>query len=306
MRKPTIAALMLLVLLFASGHARSLIANAQTKVQCGTIIKNEFAQSGQEHRYVISMNAGDKITVSVSPLGDTLLLYLRFFDPAENRLFRMLAPSKNPTYASGVLAARGNYVISLTNGRAGVGVYTLSIGCTQSDGTIIEAGAASNASSSTSAPKATPAPTSPPTSTSSQQAASTPIATFSGVGFPGLAPVDFSKVAKLTLPNGTPITASLSPGFSDIVGFTVTAKAGDVLDLSYTRLSGNLNLGLVVLFPKQQVFFQTSLVTSDRLSTQLTLPAAGQYTIGVFRINLVEPSKPEEISFQILGKLNPK
>jgi hypothetical protein len=64
----------------------------------------------------------------------------------------------------------------------------------------------------------------------------------------------------------------------------------DTLDLSYTRVSGNMNLGLVVLSESNAVFFQASLVTSAALSTRFTLPAAGQYTIGVFRISLVEPA----------------
>ncbi|MEZ4860433.1 MAG: hypothetical protein R3C14_03975 [Caldilineaceae bacterium] len=63
---------------------------------------------------------------------------------------------------------------------------------------------------------------------------------------------------------------------------------GDTLDLSYTRVSGNMNLGLVVL-PADNEVFSRPLVTSESLSTRFTWPAAGQSTIGVFRISLVEP-----------------
>lgn len=59
-----------------------------------------------------------------------------------------------------------------------------------------------------------------------------------------------------------------------------------------------MKLGLAVLSENNEVFFQASLVTSESLSTLLTLSAAGQYTIGVFRINLVEPAV-----FQIQGSL---
>ena len=60
-----------------------------------------------------------------------------------------------------------------------------------------------------------------------------------------------------------------------------------------------MNLGLVVLSAENEVFFQASLVTTASLATQFTLPAAGQYTIGVFRINLVEPAEVEPTVFQL-------
>ena len=64
-----------------------------------------------------------------------------------------------------------------------------------------------------------------------------------------------------------------------------------------------MNLGLVVLSENNEVFFQASLVTSEALSTRFTLPAAGQYTIGVFRISLVEPAAVEPTVFQVQGSL---
>ena len=49
--------------------------------------------------------------------------------------------------------------------------------------------------------------------------------------------------------------------------------------------------------------FQASLVTSESLSTRFTLPEAGQYTIGVFRISLVEPEEVQTTVFQLMGSL---
>ncbi len=60
-----------------------------------------------------------------------------------------------------------------------------------------------------------------------------------------------------------------------------------------------MNLGLVVLSASNEVFFQASLVTSEALSTRFTLPVAGQYPIGVFRISLVEPDEVEPTVFQL-------
>ncbi|MEZ4862199.1 MAG: hypothetical protein R3C14_12860 [Caldilineaceae bacterium] len=58
---------------------------------------------------------------------------------------------------------------------------------------------------------------------------------------------------------------------------------------------------MVVLSADNEVFFQASLVTSTSLSTTFTLPTAGQYTIGVFRISLVEPDEVEPTVFQVKG-----
>lgn len=53
-----------------------------------------------------------------------------------------------------------------------------------------------------------------------------------------------------------------------------------------------MNLGLVVLSADNEVFFQTSLVTSEALSTRFTLPAEEQPTSGVFHISLIEQTIP--------------
>ncbi|GIK64445.1 MAG: hypothetical protein BroJett018_22390 [Chloroflexota bacterium] len=99
---------------------------------------------------------------------------------------------------------------------------------------------------------------------------------------------------------------AVTPSGGEILGFTFEASAGDTLDLSYTRLSGNLNLGVVVLVEDNKVVFQASLVTSQTLTTRFTLPIAGKYTIGVFRVDLLPPDAPEATAFQIQATLNPQ
>jgi hypothetical protein len=42
----------------------------------------------------------------------------------------------------------------------------------------------------------------------------------------------------------------------------------------------------------------------EALSTRFTLPAAGQYPIGVFRTSLVEPAAVKPTVFQLKGVLN--
>lgn len=104
---------------------------------------------------------------------------------------------------------------------------------------------------------------------------------------------------------GTPMSAAITPAGGETIGFTFDANAGDTLDLSFTRLSGNLNLGLAVLSANNEVVYQASLVTSQTMTTRFTLPSTGRYSIGVFRIDLLPPAAPEATAFQIQGVLNP-
>jgi hypothetical protein len=130
-------------------------------------------------------------------------------------------------------------------------------------------------------------------------------APFTGFGFPGLAPVDFANALTLPLFDGTPMTGVITPTGGEILGFQFEANAGDVLDLNLNRVSGNLNLGLVVLSNTNEVVSYGGLITGDTFSTRLTLPSAGQYTVGVFRVDLLPPAAPAATAFQITGMLNP-
>lgn len=289
-------------------------AQGETPVECGTIIDGEFKARFQPQNYVIQMDAGDKITVQGVPLGDTLTFTLGVYAPDGN----IVAASEGqgtailtnaPTAVSGVLSANGTYritahnaTIDIINGgrlceafcnEGGVGVYTLFIGCTLRDGTVIEPGDTMLIGSD-----------GPQDALNAITASMNDdaIRTFSGTGFPGLAPVDFGSVSALPLSVGV---GTMTPNNSEITAFTFDANAGDVFQLDFARLAGNLNLGLVVLSASNEVVFQASLVTSESLSTRLTLPSAGAYTIGVFRVDLLPPGDPQATAFQVTGTLNP-
>lgn len=305
------------------------VALAQSVVKCGSIVEGEFTKNQEEQQYLISVSPGDQLTATVKPIGDALKTRIKLAGPTGVEIIAFDSKvTTSPTFKSGVLSARGIHTISVTNSgyyseNGGVGVYNLLIDCTLRDGTVIKAGdnarpAAAATTAATPKPSATTASaagTAAPAAGTAAPAATTaataaPVATakpaFSGVGFPGLAPVDFSDVAKVPLPADAAINGAVSTKSGDILGFTITAKANDTLDLSLKRVSGNLNLGLVVLSSDSKVYFQTSLVTSESITTRLTLPTAGQYVIGVFRISLVEPAKPEATAFQVQGKLTSK
>ncbi len=211
---------------------------------------------------------------------------------------------KNPSISSGILSARGAYKIWVANiaidrrndtlypdmtYSAGLGIYTVEVTCIDRDGSPMKPSDEG---------KLKPFPIPRPTS-----ALSSETVPFTGTGFPGLNPVDFAHVVPVSINSGQTTKASMALN-NQILGFTLDAEAGDTLDLNYERLKGNMNLGMVVLSSDNQVFFQASLVTSESLATRFTLPTAGEYTIGVFRIALVEPEKVEKTEFELTATLN--
>jgi hypothetical protein len=265
----------------------SFSATAQPVIQCGSTLEGEFAAGDLEHVYNIELSPGDILRISSSRVGDYLLYDIDVTSPSGDYIIRYdSAFTGTHAYESGSLSERGTYrIVVVSDG--GFGQYSLYIGCTLGDGTVIN-----------------PGDTFPVDQPQLDQSQSSAIA-FSGIGFPGLAPVDFANVAKIPMIAGTPMTGAITPTGGEILGYTLDGAAGDTLDLTFTRLSGNLNLGLVVLSAENQVVFQASLVTSSTLNTRFTLPTAGTYTIGVFRIDLSPPATPEATAFQIQATLNP-
>lgn len=261
------------------------------EVVCGTERESVFVSNDETHVFLLTMNALEAFTASVEPVGTNMLFYMELYGPTDVRIING-GYLETVSLNSDILSADGTYTIKVYNSTRGVGRYILSIGCKTNEGSV----APGDVPQPTSTPA--PAPTATPRSALPEE-----IPAFDGIGFPGIAPVDMSQVARVPLPlEASPY--GIAPLDNQIFGFLVDAEEGDVLDLSYTRTTGNMNLGLVVLSENNEVFFQASLVTSDSLSTALMLPEAGEYTIGVFRISLVEPSELEPTVFQISGSLN--
>lgn len=256
--------------------------SAQSNVQCGSIVEGEFTEGSKRQDYFINLAPGDKLKVDGTSVGDYLTFYITVIGPSKRTIRDSGNYYNNPSLETGTLSAPGTYTIDVHTG--GIGIYTLYIGCTLRDGTVIEPGDV------------------PPTSTTTGNTTtpSQPVApVFTGVGFPGLAPVDFSQVAKLPLPAGIAMGGAVTATGGEILGYTFSASAGDKLDLSFTRASGNLNLGLVVLSADNKVVYMAAMVTSETMTTRFTVPAAGEYTIGVFRLDLMSPPDPQPTAFQL-------
>ena len=101
------------------------------------------------------------------------------------------------------------------------------------------------------------------------------------------------------------MSGAVTPNGGEILGYLFEAEADDTVQIDFTRLSGNANLGIVVINENSDVIFQSSLVTTQTLTTQFTVPSAGEYTAGVFRIDLLPPDNPEATAFQMRVEVNP-
>ena len=281
-------------------------------INCGAVVQGELTASEPTILYSLDASAGTKLRGELEPLGTTFNPEVIFFDSANNTILQLnTQPAggiedltgvdlsiSNPTIGifgvgpDDILTNQGgtdNLRDTLSIGSQTFGAYTLTIGCQLRDGTIIDPGST---------------PTPQQNGSTSSQPPATAAPSFSGNGFPGLAPVDFSKAIFLPFNFSSPNSGGITPGFDAVFGFTLDAKANDVFALDFKRLSGNLNLGLAVLSSDNKIVFQASLVTSSDLSTDFTLPSAGQYTIGVYRIDLLPPDSPQSTTFQITGTLS--
>jgi hypothetical protein len=289
---------------------------APGRMKCGDILDAEMDPKYFYQHTMLQVQAGTKIDLTIQPLGSGFDPYVFLVDGGGGEITRLNnaglgvaeefsaypISSSNPIVRimggdprrtteeinkiannmslGTIMRAKGVSYDTLYTGKW-FGAYTLTLSCTLRDGTRIEAGQA------------------PPTGASSPV-----ITSFTGTGFPGLPPVDFSNVAKIPMIAGTPMTGAVTPTGTEILGYTLDGKAGNTVELGVNRLSGNLNLGVVVLSADNKVVFQASMVTSSALTTTFTLPSDGQYTIGVFRIDLLPPDSPEPTAFQVMAKVS--
>lgn len=288
-------------------------------LQCGDIVEGEIVSGvsqitinplGHEitlDDYFLQVAAGTTINLTVSPLGRSFNVGFALLDSGYNDVFHSNAviegePEELIDYPLGssnqVLRILGTepgnnrnrsdryfYENGGGNDKAGLffGAYEIRLGCMQ-DGVVIEPGDALRQPESESLP---PAPA------------------FSGYGFPGITPVDFASAFRLPLAVGAQSEGEIPAAGTAVLGFYFTGNAGDTLDLSFERVSGNLNLGLVVLSADNQVAYMSALVSSQTMSSRFSLPSSGEYTVGIFRIDLIPPAAPEATRFRLTAELNP-
>jgi hypothetical protein len=159
MKKQIVILLLVVLLLISKGLAQE--PTTSVKVECGGSVESEFIGLAELHEYVVSVNAGDKINITVVPIGKYLETAVAVYEPAGDRIASDFERKQTPEVETDVLSARGDYKVYVFNyiafgdtygggaelehyeyvdegGRAGT--YTVLIGCTLRDGTEIAGG----------------------------------------------------------------------------------------------------------------------------------------------------------------------
>lgn len=278
-------ALALWILLFPS-----VVGALDSRAKCGDILEGEFTKDRDTHNYLIDMQPGEVLKISVVPVGDFLSFGVVVFEPAGNKIHWVGIPYDRPLKTvqteTGILSARGTYQVHLNNKNAGI--YTIQFGCVRRDGTVVEPGA-----------RQPPPPPAPPAA----PPPGPPVSPRPGSGFrgfPGLDPIDLSGIAFPKLGLDVPLDGTISARGQAVFGFRFEGGEGAWVELEYQRTAGSRNLALVLLDGGDKVVFQASLVTSETLATRLRLPTAGDYTLAVAAIELLPPRVPADTSFRIV------
>jgi uncharacterized protein YgiM (DUF1202 family) len=108
--------------------------DAATTVTCGTqLVNQEITSDHPENTYIIALNAGDAISISMDMLASDTEINVQLFDPAQKSFIQ----SKTSSLVSKVnVSGDYTFVVSETTNFS---AYTLSIDCVLQDGTEIKA-----------------------------------------------------------------------------------------------------------------------------------------------------------------------
>ncbi|MCP4657123.1 MAG: hypothetical protein GY856_17075, partial [bacterium] len=109
-------------------------------------------------------------------------------------------------------------------------------------------------------------------------------------GLPGLTLSELAALPFEKIVLGRELEGEISAQGRQVAGLRFDAEQGTEVDLAFRRRSGNLNLGLTLLDPLQQVAFQAALVVNSRVTTRLKMPMHGEYTVAIATIGPLPPS----------------
>jgi len=267
-------------------------------IVCGSIIESGFSVNDEVDRYYIFLEENTELRVSAEVESRnlaTLEIDVGITTPSGYEIDTLnrfdgeaLAEAQTP-----ILTESGTYRVPVRAFTTIGGNYTLYVGCTLPDGSVVSPGDA------------------PPISAVSDQDGVTAEnnselrqITF---GYPGVAAIDFSVVNPTVLNErifGIPITSNISVDGSGVSAFSLEAAEGDILEIDAQRSQGNLGIGFVVFAEPNIPVFIAGPVVASTFSTQIELPQDGNYVIGLFRMGDL-PANAQATAFQITVNLNP-
>ncbi len=278
-------------------------------IVCGDNIEAEFTTIREERTYSITADAGTTVTVTIRSIAQQPRMFALVTDPSDFGIAisdgRMDAGQT--VYFPGtlqsqiqlkdlILPATGKYTLRLVNfvfrnfnfsnsdymvspydGVGGTGLYSILIECINRNGTPIP-----------------PLEDSGSDTTQSNDTPQSPIES--------ILP-DFSIVARIPLILDLPMGGGISGNANSLSAYSFEGVKDQQLTLDIKRIAGNLNIGVIVFSPSNEVLSLSSLIGVNNLAVSSILPSDGQYTVGVFRLDLLSPSTTENTAFQIQASL---
>ena len=265
-------------------------------VTCGSTTPSKFTANKQVQVFALYIPVpGTRVAASIKPTGETLETYVVLKDSDGNEKSKSAVASYltelEPAITSPVLSSDGSYSLEVYNGVSGSGNYRITVSCfgengeefrTDDSGKIVGDNASASASNN---------PTPVPSASNATLNTSEDFFGFRGlpqVTFDGIStPIEFSKLVTATLPANAKLGAYIGYAFD-------FQQSSDTIELRARRTAGNMNIGLALISADNKTYFFSTLIMGDEITARIKVDAPGEYTLGVFRIDLVPPKKQEK------------
>jgi hypothetical protein len=260
---------------------------------CGNLEQGEFTSSSLEKSFIIDLYAQDIIELQLQPTaGVGIVASIELIGPARN----IVATSKPGSFDSAIIEPTtlpndGQYIIRVVT-TGNWGQFTLQVHCVV-DGVYIGPGSVPSTAELRSLPSCGE-PTVTPASASSAMSVTVP---------------DISAIPLIPLFSGSATNGSFVDADSNATVYSLEVNEDSTLDLSIERVAGNLNIGVAVLSPEQNLIFLGTLIPfgieQPSLNSRFILPTTDTYKIVVFNMNMMPPTSPEPTVFTLTITVEP-
>ncbi|MEL6150325.1 MAG: hypothetical protein AAFU54_00245 [Chloroflexota bacterium] len=279
--------------------------NLVNGVQCGGEVENTFLRPDELHRYYLNLQTGDALTVNAFTLDGEfadMTIELGLYSPNNDEIDRVndMFKAFERVLNTGPLSQTGTYRLYIRAFDDTNDDYRVTISCELASGQVIPNNRDTRIVLAPTVMDAAPitdfsAQAAPPPADSNPAPAVAP----SPGNMPALLPSQLVSTIEIPLVMGIPGSGVITADFEGMYGFVVDAGMDNALRLDFARVSGNENIGVIVLSEVGAVVFQASITSGNTLSTDFIAPSSGTYTIGVYPLNIAPPFDPQPTAFTV-------
>ncbi|MEM6284856.1 MAG: hypothetical protein AAF787_21885, partial [Chloroflexota bacterium] len=277
--------------------------NLVNGIACGGEIENTFLRPDELHRYYLNLQTGDDLTVNAFTLDGEfadLTIDLGLYSPNNDEIDRVNDMFKDfeRTLNTGPLSRTGTYRLYVRAFDATNDDYRITVSCTLASGQTINSSRDNRLVLAPTVMETAPmadfsAQAAPPPADSAPAVAPTP------TNVPALLPSELVSTIEIPLVMGIPGSGVITSDFEGMYGFVIDVGMDNALQLDFARVSGNENMGIIVLTDVGAVVFQASVTSGNTLSTDFVAPSSGTYTIGIYPLNIAPPFDPQPTAFTV-------